>query len=95
MLGDAVHDFMRSSGLAARQSAGAVFSAWNDAAKSMLGVGAPAVRFQGGELLVEAASSAHLQELKSFVGESLRQEANRRLGAERILRVTFRIGTPS
>jgi hypothetical protein len=53
------------------------------------------VRFQGGELVVEVGSSAHLQELKSFLGEQLRTEANRRLGAETIQRVTFRIGTPA
>ena len=95
MLKDAVRDFMRSSGLAARQNSGAVFAAWNDAAEALLGSRAPAVRFQGGELVVEAGSSAHLQELKSFLGEQLRTEANRRLGSERIQRVTFRIGTPA
>jgi hypothetical protein len=94
-LKDAVRKFMHTSGLAARESAGAVFAAWNDAAQAMLGSGAPAVRFQGGELVVEAGSSAHLQELKGFLGEELRQEANRRLGAEKILRITFRIGTQS
>jgi len=93
MLKDAVRDFMRSSGLAARQNSGAVFAAWNDVAEALLGSRAPAVRFQGGELVVEVGSSAHLQELKSFVGEQLRTEANRRLGSETIQRVTFRIGT--
>ncbi len=95
MLGDAVKRFMRESGLNARESSGAVFAAWNDAAGAALGGSAPAVRFQGGELVVEAGSSAHLQELKGFLGEGLRQEANRRLGAEKIQRVTYRIGTQS
>jgi len=94
-LKDAVRKFMHTSGLGARESAGAVFAAWNDAAMAALGGGAHAVRFQGGELIVEAGSSAHLQELKAFLGEELRQEANRRLGTEKILRVTFRIGTQS
>ena len=94
-LKDAVRKFMRTSGLEARESAGAVFAAWNDAAMATLGAGAPAVRFQRGELVAEAGSSAHLQELKGFLGEELRQEANRRLGEEKILSVTFRIGTQS
>jgi hypothetical protein len=94
-LKDAVQKFLHTSGLAAREKAGGVFAAWNDAATATLGVGAPAVRFQAGELVVEACSSAHLQELKGFLGEELRQEANRRLGSEKIQRVTFRIGTQS
>jgi len=94
-LGDAVRTYMRASGLAARESSGAVFAAWNDVAIALLGGNAPAVRFQGGELVVEAGSSAQLQELKGFIGEELRQEANRRLGADKIQRVTFRIGTQS
>ena len=94
-LRDAVRGYMRASGLGARESAGAVFAAWNGAASALLGGNAPAVRFQGGELVVEAGSSAHLQELKSFLGEEVRQEANRRLGDEKIQRVTFRIGTQS
>ena len=94
-LGDAVRRFMSTSGVRARQSSGAVFAAWNDAAEAALGGRAPAVRFQKGELVVETPSSAHLQELKGFLGEELRREANRRLGEEKISRVTFRIGTPS
>lgn len=94
-LKDAVQKFMRTSGLTARESSGAVFAAWNGAATATLGGGAPAVRFQAGELVVEAGSSAHLQELKGFLGEELRQEANRRLGEEKIQSVTFRIGTQS
>jgi len=94
-LKDAVHSFMRTSGLSERERSGAVFAAWNDAAAATLGGGAVAVRFQGGELVVEAGSSAHLQELKGFLGEQLRQEANRRLGDDKIQRVTFRIGTQS
>ena len=93
MLGEAVRDFMRESGLNERERSGAVFAAWNSAAEAALGGNAPAVRFKGGELVVEAGSSAHLQELKGFLGEGLRQEANRRLGAEKIQRITFRIGT--
>ena len=95
LLGDAVKKFMRTSGLGARESAGAVFAAWNDAAAGRLGGGAPAVGFRGGELTVEAGSSAHFQELAGFLGEELRQEANRRLGEEAIRRVVFRIGTQS
>ena len=94
-LKDAVQKFMRASGLAERERSGAVYAAWNGAAAATLGAGAPAVRFQGGELVVEAPSSAHLQELKGFLGEELRQEANRRLGSEKIQRITFRIGTQS
>ena len=94
-LGDAVRTYMRASGLVSRESSGAVFAAWNDAANAILGVNAPAVRFRGGELAVEAGSSAQLQELKGFLGEELRQEANRRLGSEKIQSVTYRIGAQS
>ena len=94
VIGDAVKRYMRTSGIAARESSGAVFSAWNDAAEALLGTRVPAIKFQGGELVVETASSAHLQELKSFQGEELRQEANRRLGGEKISRVSFRLGNP-
>ena len=93
VLGDAVKRFMRTSGINRTEGEGATFSAWNTAAEALLGTQAPAVRFQNGELVVEASSSAQLQELKGFLGEELRQEANRRLGAEKILRITFRIGT--
>jgi hypothetical protein len=95
ILGDAVKRYMRTSGISARESAGAIFSAWNDAAEALLGTRVPAVRFKGGELVAETASSAQLQELKSFQGEELRREANRRLGGEKISRVSFRIGNPS
>ena len=90
-----MRDFMRASGISAHARAGTVFAAWNGAAEAALGGQALAVRFQGGELVVEAGSSAQLQELKSFLGEGVRQEANRRLGEEKIRRVTFRIGTQS
>jgi len=94
VIADAVKRYMKTSGITARQSSGAVFSAWNDAVEALLGTRVPAVKFQGGELTAETSSSAHLQELKSFQGEALRQEANRRLGEEKISRVTFRIGNP-
>lgn len=93
-IGDAVKRFMRTSGINARESSGAIFSAWNDATEALLGMRVPAVKFQGGELTVETSSSAHLQELKSFHGEQLRTEANRRLGGEKISTVSFRIGNP-
>ena len=94
VLGDAVKRYLRTSGIAERSNSGAVFSAWNDAAEALLGAKVPAVKFKGGELTAETASSAYLQELKSFQGEALRKEANRRLGEEKITRVTFRIGNP-
>ncbi len=93
-MSDAIKRFMRTSGLAARESSGAIFAAWNDATEALLGLRVPAVKFQGGELTVETSSSAHLQELKSFHGEELRREANRRLGGEKISAVSFRIGNP-
>ena len=94
-LGDALKNFMKTSGINQTAGEGATFSAWNAAAEALLGAQAPAVRFQNGELVAEANSSAQLQELKGFLGEELRQEANRRLGGEKISKVVFRIGTPS
>jgi hypothetical protein len=94
VIGDAVKRYLRTSGIAERSNSGAIFSAWNDAVEALLGARVPAVRFQSGELTVETPSSAQLQELKSFQGEQLRQEANRRLGGEKISRVSFRIGNP-
>ena len=52
---------------------------------------ARAVRFKRGELTVEVESAAHLQELSSFTGESIKREANRILGDDRIRNVVFKL----
>ena len=64
---------------------------WRDSAAPRYGQRARALRFADGELLVEVASAATLQELKGFTGEELRRAANQRLGCERIRRVTFKL----
>ena len=43
------------------------------------------------ELVVEVESAAHKQELESFTAEGYRQQANRRLGTDRIQRVTIKL----
>ena len=88
---EALSAFLAKSGLAAKLSDGAVMSAWRRAAGEELSRRARAMRFREGELLIEVESAAHLSELQNFTGESLRQAANARLGAERIRRVTFQL----
>ena len=68
-----------------------MLGAWREALGRELAPRARAVRFKGGELLVEVHSAAHRQELSSFTGEGFRKSANQRLGAEIIRRVTFRL----
>jgi hypothetical protein len=66
-----------------------VLAAWGQAMGPALVERARAVRFRDGELTVEVASATLLQELNNFTGEGHRRAANRRLGSERIRRVTF------
>ena len=68
-----------------------MLGAWREALGVEFAQRARAVRFKGGELLVEVGSAAHRQELSAFTGEGFRRRANQRLGAEIIRRVTFRL----
>lgn len=68
-----------------------VFEAWRTAAGENVARRARAVRFRDGELVIEVESAAHLQELKSFTGETLRQRANERFGREVIRRIVFKL----
>lgn len=88
-LGDALRGLLRASGLDERLAEQEVLAAWRAAVGPRLEERARALRFSRGELLVEVASAAHLTELKSFTGEGYRRAANRRLGTERIRRVSY------
>jgi hypothetical protein len=84
-------ELLRRSGLERGLEQARVLGAWRESLGADLSARARAVRFQGGELLVEVASAAHRQELAAFTGERFRRAANQRLGAEVIRRVTFRL----
>ena len=88
---DVLSAFLRDSGIASKLRDSPVLRAWSESAAARYGTRTKIVRFQDGELLVEVSSAAHLEELRSFTGEELRQAANRRLGSERIRRVTFKL----
>ena len=88
-LGDALSAFLRSARLDRRLAESQVLAAWNASLGDALAQRARALRFVDGELVVEVASAAHLQELSNFTGEGFRRTANKLLGAERIQRVTF------
>lgn len=85
--------YLSDTGLDRQLRKSVVMQAWSEALGPALAKRVRATRFHQGELRVEVESAAHLQELKNFTGEHLRQAANQRLGAERILRVTFQLRT--
>ena len=90
-VGQALQDFLQTSGLGAKLRDSRVYEAWSEALGEDLARRARAVDFRRGELSVEVESAAHLSELKSFTGERYRQLANRHLGSERIRRVAFKL----
>ncbi|MCB9914478.1 MAG: DUF721 domain-containing protein [Planctomycetes bacterium] len=90
-LREAMHGFLRESGLALKLEHAQVYRAWSDALGERLARRARPVRFQFGELAVEVESSTHLHELQNFTGEAFRAEANRRLGDERIKKVVYHL----
>lgn len=87
---DALAGFLRDTHLDKRLREQRVLSAWKAALGPELAEHARAVRFAGGELVVEVGSAALLGELTNFTGEPLRRAANTRLGAERITSVSYR-----
>lgn len=89
-LGEALKGFLQDAKLDRRLREAEVFAAWRAALGPQLAERARAVRFERGELTVEVASAALLDELSSFTGERLRQTANARLGGPRIHSVCFR-----
>ena len=90
-LGDALRGFLRTSGLGGRLRNARVYQAWSDALGEQAARHARPVKFHFGDLTVEVESSVHLHELQNFTGEQYRQDANRRLGEERIRKVCFRL----
>lgn len=90
-LGRAVSQFLEASGLGAKMRDWKVHEAWRDALGPELAPHAVSVDFRRGELVVEVDSAAHKHELMNFTGEQYRQEANRRMGDNRIRRVKFKL----
>lgn len=90
-LGDAVQRYLAATGLAQRRKDAAIYAAWDDAVGPELAVTARATSFSKGQLVVEVASSALLQELVGFTGEGFKQRANSLLDRPHIRRVTFRL----
>ena len=88
---DAMRSFLVDSGIGAKLKHAEVYRAWTQVVGPALATRARAVRFEHGELTVAVRSAPHFQELKGFTGEGFRRAANKRLGAERIRRVTFRL----
>lgn len=88
---DALRSFLVDSGIGAKLMHSEVYHAWIQAVGTTLATRARPVRFERGELTVAVRSAPHFQELKGFTGEGFRRAANKRLGAERIRRVTFRL----
>ena len=88
---DALAAYLRTSGLDTKLAQARVFGAWNAAVGEALAKRARAVRFDGGELLIEVQSAPHLHELTNFTGERYRVLANKKLGAARITRVVFQL----
>lgn len=94
-MGNALADFLRQSGLAAKLRDAAVYEAWAAAVGEELARLARPVDFRRGELVVEVASASRRAELAGFTGERYRRLANRRLqqsgaGAQRIRKVSFK-----
>jgi len=90
-LHDALAAYLHTTGLDSKLAQARVFGAWREAVGETLAKRAQAVRFQGGELLVEVQSAPHLHELTNFTGERYRVLANKKLGAARIARVVFQL----
>jgi len=88
---DALHSYLRSSGLGSRLRDWPVYEAWGKVVGETLAQRARPVRFAGGELVIEVESAPQYQELKNFTGEQYRLLANRELGRTAIERVTFKL----
>ncbi len=87
-LAEAIQAFLREAGIGSRGSDAAVFNAWRQAYG---GDDARPVTFRNRDLVVEVATPALLQDLKSFHGDRLRRKANQILGEDRIRRVLVKL----
>lgn len=90
-LGDALGEYLSSSGLLQRKRAVPAIDAWNEAVGPDLARRAQAVSYRRGELLIEVESSALLSELRGFAAEDLRTRADALLEGARIRKLTFRL----
>lgn len=90
-LGDAVQRYLAATGLAQRKKNDAVYAAWDAAVGPELARTARATRFDRGQLVIEVANSALMQELAGFTGEAYRARTNELLTRPLVRRVTFRL----
>jgi len=89
-IGDAIHAFLRESGLGLSAREARVFRAWHDAVDPVTRSRTTPVRFTHGTLTVEVGSAPLLQELRSFTGEAARVRANAAFSEPPIRRVVFK-----
>ena len=90
----AIRQFLAESGLQRARGDERVLRAWADAAGLVWKEHAFPVRFRGGQLTVEVASSVALAELRGFHAERLRARANTALGGDVIHKVIFKLKSP-
>ena len=86
-----IASFLRENGLGRSPRHHAVFDSWTQALEPDLRGRAVPVRFRGDVLTIEVDSSAHLQELRNFTGDTYRTRANERLGKQAIRKVVFKL----
>ena len=87
-IGDEIRAFLRDTGIGIAPLEARVFRAWREACG---GDAARPVAFRSRDLVVEVATPALLQDLKSFNGDRFRRRANELLGDERIRRVIVKL----
>lgn len=90
-LGDAVTEYLDSTGVLRRKKAGPALAAWDQAVGPELSDRARAVSFRRGELIVEVDGTALLSELRGFASEDLRTRADALLEGATIRKLTFKL----
>ncbi len=90
-LGDALSEYLDSSGVLRRKKAGPALAAWDEAVGPELAQKARAVSFRRGELIVEVDNTALLSELRGFAAEDLRTRADALLEGGTIRKLTFKL----
>lgn len=90
LLGDAVHDYWKESGLSRRTKESAVYDAVHQALGPVYSRHARAVKFVRGAVTVEVASTVHHAELNAFAGAGVVAAANAILGDRRISKIVYK-----
>jgi len=90
-LGDAIHAFLKESGVRATPKHTRVFSAWSKNLTEAESTRATPVKFFRGTLTVEVESGVYMYELKNIKNEKYRTQANATLGEQLISKVSYRL----